>query len=127
MIHIERELKRVPLDFAWPIERVWYGYRIRTCLEEKQLCSDCREFAKLKDLPVSEYGCPDLEKLVDPPEGEGFQMWNTVTGEAFPMSPVFSSLEKLCDWCEKHAYLIATIKASKERWREVLTKENDVI
>lgn len=35
----------------------------------------------------------------DPPSGEGFQLWSTTT-EGHPMTPVFKSLEELCQYCE---------------------------
>lgn len=38
-------------------------------------------------------------KKYDPPTGKGFQLWTT-TNEGSPMTPVFESLEKLCEYCE---------------------------
>lgn len=38
-------------------------------------------------------------KSFEPPTGNGFQLWSTTT-EGHPMTPVFSSLEALCEYCE---------------------------
>ena len=58
--------------------------------------------------------CPDWKKYfkVDPPEDEGWQLWETTT-EGFPVSPVFKTLEVLAKWCEENATVFADIKAKK--------------
>lgn len=63
-----REIKRVPIDFKWPIGKIWKGY-----------------------IPQDE------SEKYEPPEGEGYQLWETVT-EGSPMSPVFETPEKLATW-----------------------------
>lgn len=84
-----RTLKRVPMDFDWPLGEVWKGY----------LHSDHKQtFA--------------------PPAGEGFQLWETTT-EGSPVSPVFETLDGLCDWCEENATVFADIKATKEQWKQM--------
>lgn len=60
-----REIKRVPLDFAWPLDEIWSGYL--------------------------------LSEQVEPPEGEGWQVWETVS-EGAPVSPVFTTGEDLVDY-----------------------------
>lgn len=35
-----RELKRVPLDFDWPIDKVWQGFRMPTSLHGRE-CPEC--------------------------------------------------------------------------------------
>ena len=54
----------------------------------------------------------------DPPTGPGFQLWET-TSEGSPVSPVFSSLEDLCVWCESSATTFGSAKATKEEWKEM--------
>ena len=40
-------------------------------------------------------------KPIDPPVGDGFQLWSTIT-LGTPMTPVLSSLDELCEYCEKN-------------------------
>lgn len=65
-----REIKRVALDFNWPIDTIWEGY-------------------------INKYN-NNWEKF-DPPTGEGYQLWSTTTA-GHPMSPVFDSPEKLATY-----------------------------
>lgn len=81
----------------------------------------------------------EIKKLHDewvdfePPTGEGFQLWNTTT-EGHPMTPVFTTLELLCEYCEKeNISSFGYNGATKERWFEMLNtglvchKEGNVI
>jgi hypothetical protein len=67
----------------------------------------------------------DFKKLHDefvsfnPPEGEGFQLWET-TSEGSPSSPVFKTLDELCTWCEVYATTFAHFKATKDKWKQML-------
>lgn len=133
-----RELRRVPLDFDYPLDTIWYGHYIdslTTCIGESgdnnKYCGQCRMTAKIKGVPIEEYGCPDWEKylkeplqqikdMLAPPKGEGYQLWNT-TSEGSPASPVFPTLDELCAWCENNATVFADIKVSKAKWEELLT------
>lgn len=45
---------------------------------------------------TTDYGCPILP-FIDPPKGEGFQLWETIT-EGSPLSPVFDTPEELTKW-----------------------------
>ena len=74
-----------------------------------------------------QYGCPKfdeyfkqikdkLKELCEPPKGEGYQLWNT-TSEGSPISPVFETLDKLCEWCEVNATTFGKFKATKEEWK----------
>lgn len=133
-----RKLKRVPMDFNYPLNRVWYGYYDkypRFCHEEYSAgCEGCKAYAKIKGVEIKVYsdgseGCPDynkyygipecLEDKVEPPEGEGYQLWET-TSEGSPVSPVFGTLEKLCEWCEKNATTFGSFTATKEEWMNML-------
>lgn len=38
---------------------------------------------------------------VNPPSGEGWQIWETVS-EGSPITPVFATAEELADWCVEH-------------------------
>lgn len=85
---MSRILKRVPMDFDWPIGKVWEGY-----------------------LSKPEY---------DPPSGDGFQLWET-TSDGSPMSPVFDSLEALCEWSAVNATVFAKARLSAAGWKRYLT------
>lgn len=122
-----REVKRVPLDFDYPLHKVWYGYQIGFCHEEyTEGCARCREFARIMGIPMIEYDCmpgepcPDWKKYfkVDPPTGEGFQLWETTT-EGAPISPVFETAEALASWCEDNATVFASDKASAADWMKM--------
>lgn len=110
-----RELRRVPLDFDWPINKIWFGYLNHPCNGE---CDDCKHYAKLKGLKFRKYGCPDFE--LDPPEGEGYQLWETTT-EGSPISPVFASCVELAAWCEDGATVFGSEKISKAEWLRAFT------
>jgi len=56
--------------------------------------------------------------------GDGFQLWST-TSEGSPISPVFESLDELCEWASENETTFALFKASKEEWKSML--ENDFV
>lgn len=89
-----RELKRVALDFAWPMDKRWKGYTTdrapcpddHATIGEGDYCHTC--FAD-----AGEAGTVG----VDPPAGDGWQLWETVS-EGSPISPVFPTPEGLIDF-----------------------------
>ena len=118
-----RTLKRVPVDFNWPIGKVWYGYlNFCHCSDD---CDGCKEFAQTKGYLINDVGCPEypeLEALREPPQGAGYQLWET-TSEGSPQSPVFISLKELCEWCEANATTFASYTASAEEWEKMLSAD----
>ena len=126
---MSRELKRVPLDFDYPLGQVWYGYFLTptTCMSHnEEYCEYCKKFAEIKGINITSHGCPDFEyitnvfkKQIEPPEGEGYQLWGTTT-EGEPSSPVFETLGELCEWCAENDTVFADIKATKEEWKKML-------
>ncbi len=70
----------------------------------------------------------EIEKLhdewekVEPPEGEGYQLWED-TSEGSPQSPVFATLEELCEWCEDNANTFGPYTATKEEWMQMLSED----
>jgi hypothetical protein len=125
-----RELKRVPLDFDWPVGVIWAGYTMSLCTEmetyyKKKMCERCHQYQRLMGLTSrkdSEMGCP--EDHLGPPKGKGYQLWET-TSEGSPVSPVFTTIDKLAAWCEKNATTFGPCKATKAEWKKMLSK-NDV-
>lgn len=113
-----RVIKRVPLDFDWPLNKIWYGYLHHLCSEN---CDDCKHYASLKGLSLTEYGCPDFH--LDPPTGEGYQLWETTT-EGSPISPVFDSPEELAAWCALHATIFGSETMDYEQWLRMIHVED---
>ena len=97
-----RQLRRVPLDFDWPLNEVWPGFYLSICNEMsdkkgrsiEDSCKLCRQFAQLASVPLKG-DCPDVD--VEPPTGDGYQLWETVS-EGSPVSPVFVTPEHLAQW-----------------------------
>ena len=123
-----RELKRVPLDFNWPIGKIWPGFMFNLCSDMEYIlkkekykgerCDCCKLFGKLAKLPKSKY-CECPESKIEPPIGDGYQLWETTSGGS-PISPVFQTLEELCDWAAENASTFADCKATAVEWAEML-------
>lgn len=62
---------------------------------------------------------------VEPPVGEGWQLWETVS-EGSPESPVFASAEELADWCVENATLFSTYGTDRATWLKLITGEEDM-
>lgn len=57
---------------------------------------------------------------VDPPEGDGYQLWSTTT-EGTPMSPVFATPEELAKWLEDNkASSFGYDTATYEQWLDFI-------
>jgi len=63
-------------------------------------------------------------KETEPPSGEGFQLWENCT-EGSPVSPVFKTLDELCEYAEKNCTTFGSSKATKEDWMKML--EDDFV
>lgn len=98
-----RELKRVPMDFKAPLHDVWPGY---LCNCE---CVGCRDGEE----------CEVGWQPTEPPVGDGYQLWET-TSEGSPDSPVFATLEALCEYAAEHCTTFGSFKATAEEWRKKL-------
>lgn len=134
-----REVKRVPLEFDWPQNERWwgytYGYTIQKRLEElgepKLSCGTCHGTGKVAwrthdwsgPDDGGKYYCPHCEgektpffPHIDPPEGEGWQMWET-TSEGSPISPVFETPEQLAKWlADTGASTFGPMTTTYEAW-----------
>ena len=111
-----REIKIVPLDFDWPIGKIWALYLISTCMDEN--CDGCRRAAKLKGMEFHSYDCPKFN--LGPPEGDGYQLWETTT-EGSPVSPVFATPEELAEWLEFNKISsFAHMTCSYDQWLEFI-------
>lgn len=104
-----REIKRVQLDFDWPIGKGWPPYMggicsddVKSCMGLKNptdldvTCGHCKHAAKLAGVEAVTLGrCPKW--VHDPLPGDCYQLWETVS-EGSPVSPVFATPEELADW-----------------------------
>jgi hypothetical protein len=61
----------------------------------------------------------DAWQQEEPPTGEGYQLWET-TSEGSPTTPVFKTLELLCEYAADNCTTFATNKATKEQWMGML-------
>jgi hypothetical protein len=98
----------------------WYCVKARLKREGKPYeCSKCKGTGENWQHPKAKSLYKNW-KSYDPPTGDGFQLWTTTT-EGSPMTPVFSSLEELCDYCEKEKVSVfGSSTATKEKWFKML-------
>lgn len=111
------------------------SYVIQARLEKEgksHLCSKCNGTGEYWQSEKAKELYENWEKY-EPPTGDGFQLWST-TSEGEPMTPVFKSLEELCEYCEKEKVSVfGKNTASKEEWMKMLDsgfvyhKEGNVI
>ena len=115
------EVRRVPLDFAWPIGQDWIGNRCPYVSEQCVACSGQGvEPRVLDEDPPPCWACggegefwysPEIRALADawegygPPVGEGYQWWETV-GDS-PLSPVYATREEADEWARSHRRIAA--------------------
>ena len=58
-------------------------------------------------------------ECIKPPAGDGYQLWET-TSEGSPVSPVFATIEELCEWAAGNATTFGSHRATAEQWRQML-------
>jgi hypothetical protein len=66
----------------------------------------------------------DRWEPTEPPTGDGYQLWET-TSEGSPITPVFASLDQLCEYAASNCTTFGQEKASAEGWRKML--EDDFV
>lgn len=113
-----RELKRVPLDFDHPIGEIWPGFLLSPCSAAHENCEKCFNWAEIMGWKALKPKCPEWP-FTEPPKGDGYQLWETTT-EGSPASPVFATLDELCEWCETNATTFGPCTATKEQWKAML-------
>lgn len=57
----------------------------------------------------------------EPPEGGGWQMWETTT-EGSPQTPVFATAEELADYCAVHCTVFADMRWTVDEWLASLAR-----
>jgi len=58
-------------------------------------------------------------KSQEPPEGKGYQLWEN-TSEGSPITPVFKTLEELCEYAAENCSTFGHNRATKEEWGKML-------
>lgn len=54
-------------------------------------------------------------ECTEPPEGDGWQMWETTT-EGSPQTPVFATAGELAEHCAEHCTVFADMRWTAEQW-----------
>lgn len=81
-------------------------------------CRFCRGSGQLQ-FPWFYRLLANLWKPKDPPWGHGYQLWET-TSEGSPKSPVFGTLDELCEWAAVNATTFADFTATAAKWKAML-------
>lgn len=105
---MSREIKRVAKDFQWPLSRDWPGYK-NPFLIDCPVCDGdgCSYGITDEDSgwcvhPSFAVACREWAQI-EPPTGDGYQMWQTVS-EGAPVSPVFDTMDDLITWMIVNKY-----------------------
>ena len=116
---MSREIRRVALDFEWPLNKRWPGY----CIQFYESIPE-----ELEDKCAEVMGFEDASEMIweklrfDPPIGEGWQMWEDCT-EGSPISPVFKTPEELAQWlADNKASAFGSMTATYEQWLATIKK-----
>lgn len=81
------------------------------------ICQTCK--GEAVDPSISEqYNAWEAE---EPPVGDGYQLWENTT-EGSPQSPVFSTMDELCEWSAENASTFGGYTASAEEWKKMLSE-----
>lgn len=85
-----REIRRVPLDYEYDIDKIWPGFAYKCDGCEFKPAEEDEECEKVDECP----------RRYDPPTGDGYQIWETVS-EGSPASKVFATKEELIEHLHK--------------------------
>src|SRR6266511_6038816 len=90
-VFMGKQVKRVPINFDWPINKTWWGYELR-----EVVCQTCAGMGRLVQLPTVDLiqkgeiqrihdpeRCPTcdgkgrIHPIIEIPRGTGYQLWDT--------------------------------------------------
>jgi len=137
-----REIKRVPLDFDWPLNVIWPGYCIEMSFYKNyghytkdnlilffELMGMEREYL---DTDNPDNNLSELHDEVhdrccefDPPTGKGYQVWETCS-EGSPISPVFDTPEALAGYAVENCTVFGQMKGSYDEWLAWANGSSDI-
>lgn len=86
-------------------------------------CPVCKGDGEIKNPDEKEQRLYDEWEEYEPPEGEGYQLGETVS-EGSPVSPVLGSAEGLAEWCEENATVFGNEKMPKADWMRMFGSED---
>lgn len=100
-----RQVRRVPLDFDWPLNKIWDGFLTPDRFDEEK-CPDCKNgySPQARHLYDLWYGYLPFD-----PASTGS------TSEGSPISPVFATAEKLAYWMSSPEYTWGATKTDADR------------
>lgn len=108
-----RQVKRVPYNFNWPLEKVWWGYKITT----KIPCQYCVRHTGDSYCPVCE-GEGVVYPIIEVPDGNWYQLWDT-TADGAPLTPPLETIEELTDYCVSNQVpAFSDICPTRDAWME---------
>jgi len=124
VVKMGREVKRVSMDFDWYEKtkddkgraKTWKGY----ILQIMTICPLCDGDRNRQDCPMF---CDDdgyIDLWLEPPKGEGWQMWENVS-EGSPISPVVKTKEELARWLSENTRADdVNYGATYEQWLKMI-------
>jgi hypothetical protein len=104
--HVHDEINRMYL-VRFRCERLGITMECPTCKGRCVIADD--------DEYEAEERAADEWKRTEPPMGEGWQLWETVS-EGSPDSPVFATPEELADWCAANAEPFHGMSWTRGQW-----------
>jgi hypothetical protein len=114
-----REVRAVALDWQHPVEGEPYADgtpRYRPMHSRDRLRQMAQWNADHPDMIEEDsYGPDDYMPVLAEGTPYGYQLYETTT-EGTPVSPVFTTLEDLAEWCAPHATVFASFRWTKEEW-----------
>lgn len=66
----------------------------------------------------------DAWEPTDPPTGDGWQLWETTSGEGSPSSPVFAAPDELARWCVTGETVFGYRRGTYEQWLAIVMGED---
>jgi hypothetical protein len=82
------------------------------------VCDYCNGDGELFGSAEDKHKCETWEPT-EPPAGDGYQLWET-TSEGSPISPVFETPDKLCEYAEKNCSVFGGTHTTAEDWKQML-------
>jgi hypothetical protein len=82
------------------------------------LCAHCKGNGDIWLLPKYRK-LAEAWKDVEPPTGGGFQLWET-TSDGSPISPVFATLDELCEYAVANCTTFGSFTTTKDEWKSML-------
>jgi hypothetical protein len=136
-----KQVKRVPINFDWPMNKIWWGYELpevvcQTCAgmgsSVQLLIPDLIKKGEIQHIHDRErcttcYGKGRLRPIIEIPAGTGYQLWDTAHNWS-PASPVFLTPEQLASWLtEKRVFAFGIFTLSYDQWLDFILGKNETL